>query len=164
MFKAGIRRDEFVKELQLTAGKSALKLGIPEKAEEHLKEALALDPEYSEALITLASLYNEREQSPELLDLLTYSQDNQICLRVLAYALRLCGESARISASRPANGLRDAMNSTMHSTKLLNWSVGSSPAAVTAARAPSQGPAPTRSAARRGCLPCCRGGSTAPAR
>ena len=40
MFKDGIRRDEFDKELQLTAGKSALKLGLPEKAEEHLKEAL----------------------------------------------------------------------------------------------------------------------------
>ena len=63
MFKDGIRRDEFDKELQLTAGKSALKLGLPEEAEEHLKEALALDPEYIEALITLASLYNEREQS-----------------------------------------------------------------------------------------------------
>ena len=70
MFKDGIRRDEFDKELQLTAGKSALKLGLPEEAEEHLKEALALDPEYIEALITLASLYNEREQSDELLDLL----------------------------------------------------------------------------------------------
>lgn len=83
MFKDGIRRDEFDKELQLTAGKSALKLGIPEKAEEHLKEALALDPEYIEALITLASLYNEREQSTELLDLLTYSKDNQVDIPLL---------------------------------------------------------------------------------
>ena len=32
-FMDGIRRDEFDKELQLAAGKSALKLGLPEEAE-----------------------------------------------------------------------------------------------------------------------------------
>ena len=31
MFKDGIRRDEYDKELQLSAGKSALKLGLPER-------------------------------------------------------------------------------------------------------------------------------------
>ena len=44
---------------------------------------MALDPEYIEALITLASLYNEREQSHELLDLLTYSKDNQVDIPLL---------------------------------------------------------------------------------
>ena len=44
---------------RLAAGKSALKIGLPEEAEKHLKEALALDPEYVDALITLSSLYNE---------------------------------------------------------------------------------------------------------
>ena len=38
---------------------NGLKIGIPKDAEKHLKEALALDPEYVDALITLASLYNE---------------------------------------------------------------------------------------------------------
>src|SRR6185312_4520311 len=61
-FLDGIKRDEYDKELQLSAGKCALKLGRTEDAENHLKEALALDPEYMEALITLASLYNETEQ------------------------------------------------------------------------------------------------------
>ena len=76
MFKDGIRRDEYDKELQLSAGKSALKLGLPEEAEEHLKEALALDPEYSEALITLASLYNELERDHELNELISYNKDD----------------------------------------------------------------------------------------
>ena len=53
MFQKGIRRDEFDKELQLSAGKCALKLGLLDDAEDHLKEALALDPEYIDALITL---------------------------------------------------------------------------------------------------------------
>lgn len=84
MFNKGIRRDEFDKELQLTAGKSALKLGLPEAAEVHLKEALALDPEYIEALVTLASLYNEREQDEALLDLLGYAKDEQSAIPLLA--------------------------------------------------------------------------------
>jgi len=113
MFKDGIRRDEFDKELQLTAGKSALKLGMPEKAEEHLKEALALDPEYIEALITLASLYNEREQSPELLDLLTYSQDNQVDIPLLdafmayAYEREEQYDDAYTSYGKAYIGLKD---------------------------------------------------------
>ena len=64
-----------IKNFNLSAGKSALKLGLPEEAEEHLQEALALDPEYIEALITLASLYNERERMRKLLDLLSYSKE-----------------------------------------------------------------------------------------
>ena len=55
-FQKGINRDEFDKELQLSAGKCALKLGMPIEAEKHLQDALALDPEYVDALITLASL------------------------------------------------------------------------------------------------------------
>lgn len=70
-FKDGIRRDEYDKALQLSAGKCALKLGRVKEAEDHLKEALVLDPEYIEALITLASLYNEAEQDSELIELLS---------------------------------------------------------------------------------------------
>ncbi|MEK3934739.1 tetratricopeptide repeat protein [Sporosarcina sp. FSL W7-1349] len=69
-FLEGIKRDPFDKELRLAAGKSALKLGLPDEAEQQLEEALALDPEYIEPIITLASLYNEREKDEELLSLL----------------------------------------------------------------------------------------------
>ena len=75
MYISGIKRDEYDKELQLTAGKTALKMGLPKEAELHLKEALVLDPEYSEALITLASLYNELEYDEELGELLTHATD-----------------------------------------------------------------------------------------
>ena len=75
-FLDGIVRDEYDKELQLSAGKCALKIGRPEEAETHLKEALVLDPEYIEALITLASLYNESERDEELIELLSYSKED----------------------------------------------------------------------------------------
>jgi len=74
VYQNGIRRDEYDKELQLSAGKSALKIGRTTDAEAHLKEALVLDPEYMEALIVLASLYNEQEQDEQLLELLTYTE------------------------------------------------------------------------------------------
>ncbi|MHA6259647.1 tetratricopeptide repeat protein [Sporosarcina sp. CAU 1771] len=90
MFKDGIRRDEYDKELQLSAGKMALKLGLPVEAEDHLKEALVLDPEYSEAIITLASLYNELENDQELNELLNYAkeelEDNSLIYAFKAYS------------------------------------------------------------------------------
>ena len=68
-FKAGIARDAYDKELHLSAGKCALKLGLQDEAEQYLSEALALEPEYIEALVTLASLYNETERDEALLQL-----------------------------------------------------------------------------------------------
>ncbi len=89
-FLDGIQRDEFDKELQLSAGKAALKLGRVEEAEKHFKQALALDPEYMEAMITLASLYNENEQDVELFDLLSNTkgehEDIPLLQAFLAYA------------------------------------------------------------------------------
>ncbi|MEK4024406.1 tetratricopeptide repeat protein [Sporosarcina sp. FSL W7-1283] len=82
-YKMGIERDTFDKELQLAAGKSALKLQLPEEAERYLKEALVLDPEYIDALVTLASLYNQREEDELLIELLTYSEADQLEIPLL---------------------------------------------------------------------------------
>lgn len=68
-FQAGIKRDAYDKALHLSAGKCALKLGNVAAAEDHLSEALALEPDYIEAFITLGSLYNETEQDEALLQL-----------------------------------------------------------------------------------------------
>ncbi|MDV6377683.1 tetratricopeptide repeat protein [Sporosarcina sp. GW1-11] len=83
LFKKGIERDAFDKELQLAAGKSALKLQLPEQAESHLREALVLDPEYIDALVTLASLYNQQEEDESLLDLLSYAEADQLEIPLL---------------------------------------------------------------------------------
>ncbi len=71
VYEAGIRRDAFNKELHNAAGKIALKLQKEEEAIRHLKEALALDPEYTEALLTLAAIYEKREDDEALIELLT---------------------------------------------------------------------------------------------
>lgn len=83
LFQKGIERDAYDKELQLAAGKSALKLQLPQEAERYLKEALVLDPEYIDALVTLASLYDQQEDDGALIELLTYSEADQLEIPLL---------------------------------------------------------------------------------
>ncbi|MFS0576748.1 tetratricopeptide repeat protein [Sporosarcina sp. 179-K 3D1 HS] len=112
-FQEGIKRDPYDKELRLAAGKSAVKLGLPDEAEQHLEEALALDPEYIEPLITLASLYNEREKDEELLDLLADSKevagDIPLLNSFMAYASERMEqfEEAYVFYSKAYNGMRE---------------------------------------------------------
>ncbi|MFJ7933456.1 tetratricopeptide repeat protein [Sporosarcina sp. NPDC096371] len=113
LFKDGIRRDEFDKELRLAAGKSALKLGLPEEAEGHLQEALALDPEYVEPLITLASLYSEGEEDAKLFELLSYTKeewgDHPLLNAFMAYAYERDEQydDAYVSYGKAYVGMRD---------------------------------------------------------
>ena len=63
----GLARDKYDKELYLSAGKLALKTGRPEEAESHFKEAIALDPEYMDALHALMSLYDHQERNEDII-------------------------------------------------------------------------------------------------
>lgn len=65
----GIKRDEYDKSLFLYAGKIALKVNEPLQAEQHLQEALALDPEYMEAALVLMSIYAQQERDEEVIAL-----------------------------------------------------------------------------------------------
>lgn len=65
----GIARDEYDKSLFLYAGKMALKNSLPQQAEEHLQQALALDPEYMEAALVLMSLYAQQERDEDVIAL-----------------------------------------------------------------------------------------------
>src|SRR5690606_21247472 len=67
--KEGLARDELDKELYLFAGKLALKLGKGEEGVEMLRQAIALDPEYMEALYGLISYFHTEERDEELLEL-----------------------------------------------------------------------------------------------
>ena len=67
--KQGLARDEFDKELYLFAGKLALKLGKPQEGVDMLRQAIALDPEYMEALYALMAFFHAEEQDEELLEL-----------------------------------------------------------------------------------------------
>lgn len=65
----GIARNEFDKELYLFAGKLALKLGKTDKGVDHLRQAIALDPEYMEAIYTLVSYFHAEERDEDVLEL-----------------------------------------------------------------------------------------------
>ncbi|KKB37644.1 tetratricopeptide repeat protein [Bacillus thermotolerans] len=67
--KEGIRQDEFQKELYLTAGKLSLKLSREEEAEQYLRTALALDPEFAEAGLTLNKLLLQQERYEDVLEI-----------------------------------------------------------------------------------------------
>ena len=71
VYEAGVRRDAFNKELHHAAGKVALKLQKEDEAVRHFEEALVLDPEYTESLLTLAAIYERREDDEALIELLT---------------------------------------------------------------------------------------------
>lgn len=65
----GLSRDEFDKEFYLFAGKLALKLGMKEEGVEHLRQAIALDPEYMEAIYTLTAYFHAEERDEDLIEL-----------------------------------------------------------------------------------------------
>ncbi|WP_432359047.1 tetratricopeptide repeat protein [Sporosarcina sp. UB5] len=113
LFEQGIKRDEFDKELRLSAGKVALKLGMPDEAKEHLQHAIALDPEYIDAIVTLASLYNEKEEDEELLRLFADLHEGLMDISILsafkAYALEREEQYAHayVSYSKAYAGMKD---------------------------------------------------------
>ncbi|MFD1030864.1 tetratricopeptide repeat protein [Metaplanococcus flavidus] len=67
--KEGIKRDEFDKELYLFAGKLAMKLGKTDEGVENLRQAVALDPEYMEAIYALISYFHSQEMDDDVLEL-----------------------------------------------------------------------------------------------
>ncbi|MGJ7909377.1 tetratricopeptide repeat protein [Neobacillus sp. LXY-1] len=67
----GIREDQFNKELFFYGGKIALKLGITEEAEKSFRESLALDPGFTDAALTLSSLFIQEERYEDVLDLIS---------------------------------------------------------------------------------------------
>lgn len=65
----GIARDEFDKELYLFSGKLALKLGKTGEGVDQLRQAIALDPEYMEAIYTLVSYFHAEEMDDDVVEL-----------------------------------------------------------------------------------------------
>ncbi|WP_316569795.1 tetratricopeptide repeat protein [Neobacillus sp. YIM B06451] len=66
----GIRKDDFNKDLHYFGGKLALKLGRQEEAEQLLREALALDPGFTEAALILNKLFIHQERYEDVIDLI----------------------------------------------------------------------------------------------
>ncbi|WP_170007468.1 tetratricopeptide repeat protein [Bacillus fonticola] len=66
----GIAQDSFQKELYLQGGKLALKTTNEQLAEKWLREAIALDAQYGEAVQTLSSLLLSKERYEDVLELI----------------------------------------------------------------------------------------------
>jgi tetratricopeptide (TPR) repeat protein len=77
IIKEGIKRDEYEKSFYLFAGKIALKNNLPEESIEHLQKAIALDPEYMEAILVLMSIYHQMERYDEIIELYENLQKEQ---------------------------------------------------------------------------------------
>ena len=54
----------------------ALKNGLPEEAEQYLREAIALDPEYMEAVLALISVFGQQERHEDVIELFETLQQN----------------------------------------------------------------------------------------
>lgn len=67
--KAGIKVDEFNKELYQFGGKIALKCGNEPLAEEYFRQALALDPGYIDAALTLNKLLLHQKRYEDVLEI-----------------------------------------------------------------------------------------------
>ncbi|WP_343804285.1 tetratricopeptide repeat protein [Bacillus carboniphilus] len=70
--KDGIKNDPYHKELFYYAGKLSLKMGNEQEAENYLREALAIDPSYLDAIQTLIKLFIHHEKYEEAVDLIEY--------------------------------------------------------------------------------------------
>ncbi|MEK4629259.1 MAG: tetratricopeptide repeat protein [Solibacillus sp.] len=77
VIKEGLARDEYDKSLFLFAGKMALKNNKPDEAIGYLQEAIALDPEYMEAILVLMSVYSTQEQYEAIIELYEQLQQNE---------------------------------------------------------------------------------------
>lgn len=73
--KMGIMQDEYNKELYFNGGKLALKLGKEEEAEKLFRESLALDPEFTEAAVTLTKLFLKQERYEDIIEITEMMND-----------------------------------------------------------------------------------------
>lgn len=67
--EAGLTLDEYNKDLHFFAGKLSLKMGNEKKAEHYFRQALVLDPEFTEAAISLNRLLIHQERYESVLEI-----------------------------------------------------------------------------------------------
>lgn len=73
--KEGLKYDEFNKDLFFYAGKLAMKIGNEDEAEKMLRESLALDPELTEAALTLNKLLIHQERYEDVIEMIKLMED-----------------------------------------------------------------------------------------
>ncbi len=70
---AGLGQDEYNKEMFYYAAQAAARMGNQEEAEAHLKDAIALDPGYTDALIMLSDQYFKQDRHEDVIELLEHA-------------------------------------------------------------------------------------------
>lgn len=78
VIKEGIQFDEFNKDLFFYGGKIALKLNLEDEAEKLIREALALDPEFVEAALTLNKLLFHQEKFEDVLEIIDIMNEHGV--------------------------------------------------------------------------------------
>lgn len=71
VIQEGIKQDDFNKDLFFFGGKIAIKLAQPELSEQYFRAALALDPGFTEAALTLNKLFFQQERYEAVIDLIS---------------------------------------------------------------------------------------------
>lgn len=71
MVKKGIERDEYQKELFFTAGDIAHQLGYNNESENYIRQAIAIEPDYKEAILFMIELLKTREAYEDIIELIT---------------------------------------------------------------------------------------------
>lgn len=71
----GLKVDEFNKELYFQAGVMAQKMNNEEESEKRMREAIAIDPDYKEAILFLISLLKNKDNFEGIIDLLVEIKD-----------------------------------------------------------------------------------------
>ncbi|KAB7672939.1 tetratricopeptide repeat protein [Bacillus sp. B1-b2] len=74
----GIKQDEFNKDLFLYGGKLGLKLGDEKSAEANFREALAIDPEFTEAVSLLNKLFLTQDRFEDIMELVEMMEKQDI--------------------------------------------------------------------------------------
>jgi tetratricopeptide (TPR) repeat protein len=78
VIKEGLQFDEFNKDLFFYGGKIALKLNLEDEAESLIREALALDPEFVEAALTLNKLFFHQEKYDDVLEIIDIMNEHGV--------------------------------------------------------------------------------------
>lgn len=75
--RLGLEQDEFNKDLFFFGGKLALKIPDEEMAEKWLREAIALDPGFTEGVLVLNKLFLKQERHEDVLELIRAADLNE---------------------------------------------------------------------------------------
>jgi tetratricopeptide (TPR) repeat protein len=115
---AGIKKDEFNKELYFVAGHLAHQLGDDTESEERIREAISLDSDYKEAVLFLVEIWKEQEQYEKIIDLISNVKDTGGDDPLYDWELARAYHEIE-SYNDALNSYKDAYNSLQHDSDFL---------------------------------------------